>query len=271
MNRRSVLGGAAAGAVALTGRREAAPPPPPPGGSPPPRPHLVEAQYLVDYLRLAESPAGNNVYKRPDEANIVTWGAPGRVADFRVQAQCASFVTAVLQRTYPWATDAFFLTHFGAPSPFARDYARVLGTGGVPHFTRLDRVTDLQPGDLIAIDYRNEQDTNTGHIGIVRRVRPPDTAPASTLNFPGEVQYPVEIVDCTSDPHGMHGVGNYESYPDSRLAPGVTNDGAGYGTMMVYGRADSGFFSRYRWSVNTSSTGVYRATERPVVAARVSA
>src|SRR3954469_10706384 len=96
VDRRRLLGGAAAGAVAFTG----APATPAsaaaaalPGPTPPPRPHLVEAQYLVDYLRVAESPAANNVYNDADQPDIVTWGAPGQVGAFRVQAQCASFLT----------------------------------------------------------------------------------------------------------------------------------------------------------------------------------
>jgi hypothetical protein len=275
LNRRRLLGGGAAlgaSALALTGPMAlpAAAAARPPAPYLPITAHLIEAQQLIDYLRLPESPVDNNTYKSSAEANVVTWGQPGQADTWIVRAQCASFLTAVIKRTYPsWATDAFFATYFGSSSPFARDYRTVWGGPPIPHFQPVTAVVDLQPGDLIAIDYRNGQTTNTGHVVMVRQVKPAFTSPSGTLNFPGQTQYPVEIVDCTSDPHGVYGLGDYFAYPDTRLATGVENDGAGYGHMFFYASEDTGEFARYRWSVNTSSAGTYPVSERPISAVRV--
>ncbi|GAA3888482.1 hypothetical protein GCM10022243_61710 [Saccharothrix violaceirubra] len=232
-------------------------------------PHLVQAQRLVDYLSLPVCPPGNNVYKEPDQPNVVVWGSPDDAATWINRSQCASFQTAVLKRAHRWATSAFFTAHFGMASPFARDYRAVFAEDDVPRFRRVHRVADLRPGDLIAIDYRNEQDTNTGHIVMVRRTRGVYVAPVASLNFPGEVQYAVEIVDCTSEPHGQVGVGNYAAYPDSRLVGRRRGEGAGYGHMMFYADERTGMFTRYRWSVNTASAGAHPMDRRPIAAARV--
>ena len=231
--------------------------------------HLAEAEALIDHLALPG--AGPNVYKEPTEPNLVTWGTPGSPGGWANQSQCASFVTAVLRRAHPgWARSRFFSRHFGTVSPFARDYQRVFAEGGVPHFAQVTRVADLRPGDLIAVDYRNAQDTNTGHIVMVRRLRGVYTAPAVGLNFPDEVQYAVQVADCTAEPHGLAGVGSYEDYPDSRiLDAGAQRQGVGYGHMMFYADRRTGEFTRYRWSVNTSSTGAFPVTDRPIAAARI--
>jgi hypothetical protein len=262
VSRREVLGGTA-GLVVRTGIAYA-------DGSPRP-PHLLVAEQLIDHLALPDCPPANNVYKAPAQPNVVTWGRPGEPATWVNQSQCASFLTAVLKRTYPrWATDRFFARNFGSPSPFARDYVRGFASGVIPHFPRVTRVADLRPGDLIAIDYRNDQDTNTGHIVMVRKVKGVHTARGRRLKFRGETQYAVEVADCTAEPHGMHGVGDYASFPDNRIVDGTTeHDGAGYGHMMFYANNTTGAFTRYRWSVNTSSTGTYTITQRPLAAVRV--
>ncbi|MBP2333963.1 hypothetical protein [Saccharothrix coeruleofusca] len=234
-------------------------------------PHLLAAEQLVDHLSLPTCPLSNNTYKAPEQRNVVTWGTPGDAATWFNQSQCASFQTAVLKRAYPrWATPAFFTAHFGLASPFARDYRAVFAADATPHFERVTRVADLLPGDLIAIDYRNDQDTNTGHIVMVRSVKGVHVASGRGLNFPGETQYAVEVVDCTAEPHGRHGVGDYAAFPDSRVFnAGSRAEGAGYGHMMFYAADRTGEFARYRWSVNTASTGAHTTEQRPIAAARV--
>lgn len=233
-------------------------------------PHLLEAEQLVGYLSLPTCPLSNNTYKEPHQPNVVRWGSPGDASSWVNQSQCASFQTAVLRRTYRWATPRFFRTHFGLASPFARDYRAAFARGGVPHFRPVRRVADLLPGDLVAVDYRNDQDTNTGHIVMVRSVRGTYTAPVASLNFPGETQYAVEVVDCTAEPHGRHGVGGYSAFPDSRIFhANARTTGAGYGHMMFYASDETGEFTRYRWSVNSSSAGAYEVRRRPVAAARI--
>ena len=229
--------------------------------------HLIEAQTLVDYVRLADQTT-NNVYKQPGAPTVMAWGTPGNPSTWAIQAQCNSFITAILNRTYPqWATNAFFTQYFGESTPHAGQYQQVWATGQVPHFQIVTRVVDLQPGDLIAVNYVTDTGSGTGHIVMVRR---PKGVYTGNMTFTGETQYAVEVVDCTSDPHGVYGLNDYIAFPDTRMPDEVTeNDGGGYGHMMFYAASDTGEVSRYRWSVNTGSAGTYTVAQRPVTAVRI--
>jgi hypothetical protein len=233
-------------------------------------PHVLEAELFANYLNLPECPRGNNNYKSDGTPNILTWGTPGQPATWFNQSQCASFITGLLRRTYPdIATEAYFRTYFGPASPNARDYRRVFAGPPVPHWQPITKLLDLRAGDVIAIDYQNDQPNQTGHIVMVRRIKGTYVAPSPTLNFPGETQHVVEIIDCTSDPHGVFGVGNYFAYPDIRLVDGVNDrEGVGFGHMVLYASTSTGVFSRYRWSVNSSSANTYTVSQRPIAAAR---
>nr|CEL14753.1 unknown [Kibdelosporangium sp. MJ126-NF4]CTQ96617.1 unknown [Kibdelosporangium sp. MJ126-NF4] len=234
--------------------------------------HAIEAETFAQYLNLPACPPENNNYKDNGTPNILTWGEPGKPSTWFNQSQCASFLTGLLRRTYPAvATDEHFETSFGSRSPNARQYRQTFAGPAIPHWQPVRKLTNLRAGDFIAIDYANGQPTQTGHIVMVRRIKGTYVAPNSSLNFPGETQYAVEIVDCTSDPHGVRGVGNYAAYPDIRLIDGENDrEGVGFGHMMFYASNSTDVFTRYRWSVNTSSSGTYTIAQRPIAAARFS-
>ncbi|MFG3290133.1 LamG domain-containing protein [Streptomyces sp. NPDC048179] len=212
----------------------------------------------------------NNVYLM-NTAATVTWGRPDDLASWVARARCSSFVTAVLKHTYGWATDDYFLQYFQEKGPEAADYCSAFlgGTAG-PRFRRIRKVTDLRPGDLVAVDYSGQDTDNTGHIVMVREVK---GVFSGVADFTGETQYAVEIVDCTSDPHGVYGLSRYPQYPDTRMIGTVDSEnlqGVGIGHMMFYASDATGEFSRYRWSVNSSaSTGTHPVADRPVAAARL--
>ncbi|ONI79363.1 hypothetical protein ALI144C_26450 [Actinosynnema sp. ALI-1.44] len=267
LSRRALLGAGAVFAASSSVPATAADMPADP--YPTTAPHVIEAEAFVQYLNLPSCPAENNNYKDDGTPNILTWGTPGQPSTWFNQSQCASFLTGLLRRTYPdAATPQHFETYFGSRSPTARQYRQAFAAG-IPHWLTVERLADLRAGDLIAIDYNNGKPTQTGHIVMVRRIKGTYVAPSPTLNFPGETQYAVEVIDCTSDPHGVRGVGNYAAYPDIRLVDGVNDrEGVGFGHMMFYVSDDTGTFTRYRWSVNTSSSGTYTVAQRPIAAAR---
>ncbi|MHC3468648.1 LamG domain-containing protein [Streptomyces sp. 7R007] len=212
----------------------------------------------------------NNVYL-VGSAATVTWGTPGDPASWMARARCSSFVTAVLKHTYGWASDDYFTQYFQDRVPEAADYCTAFrnATAG-PRFRRVTKVADLQPGDIVAVDYNGSDPDNTGHIVVVREVK---GVFSGTADFTGETQYAVEIVDCTSDPHGVYALTNYPKYPDTRMVSNVDGEnfeGVGIGHMMFYASDATGEFTRYRWSVNSSkTTGTYDVTARPVAAARL--
>jgi hypothetical protein len=83
-------------------------------------------------------------------------------------------------------------------------------------------------------------------------------------------QYAVEVIDCTSDPHGVYGLASYQLFPDTRMVDDQDNfQGVGIGHMMFYASDATGEFCRYRWSVNTGAAKTYPVSDRPISAARV--
>ncbi|MFI7497122.1 LamG domain-containing protein [Streptomyces sp. NPDC049687] len=206
-----------------------------------------------------------------DSPSTVTWGTPDDLASWIAHARCSSFLTWVLKHTYGWATDDYFRQYFQDRIPEAADYRKAFtdGTGG-PRFQRIRKITDLRPGDLIAVDYMGKVVDNTGHIVMVREVK---GVFSGVADFSGETQYAVEVVDCTSEPHGVYGKTNYALYPDTRMVSdvdGANFQGVGIGHMMFYASDATGEFSRYRWSVNSAkSTNTWPVSERPIAAARI--
>ncbi|MFC5801518.1 LamG domain-containing protein [Streptomyces formicae] len=210
----------------------------------------------------------NNTYLVGETPSVV-WGQPSDPASWVARARCSSFITRVLRQSYPWATEAYFSTHFHDSGPEAADYHDGFKAGAGPRFQRIRKVADLRPGDLISVHYNGTDANNTGHIVMVRQVKGVFTG---SMNFAGETQYAVEIIDSTSDPHGVYGLSTYGQYPDTRMVsdvPGENFTGVGIGHMMFYASDATGEFSRYRFSVNTGSSGTYTVAQRPVSAARI--
>ncbi|MER6785261.1 hypothetical protein ABT330_11615 [Streptomyces sp. NPDC000658] len=176
----------------------------------------------------------------------------------------------MLKHTYGWASDDYFTQYFQDRIPEAADYRHAFtdGTAG-PRFRRIQKVADLRPGDLVAVDYAGQVPDNTGHIVMVREVKGVFTGVA---DFTGETQYAVGVIDCTAEPHGVYGLTNYPKYPDTRmvaLAKEEQLEGVGIGHMMFYASQSTGEFTRYRWSVNTARDNAYPVTSRPIAAARI--
>ncbi|MEV8376004.1 hypothetical protein AB0P21_24915 [Kribbella sp. NPDC056861] len=299
LSRRGLLAAGAAVAVSTTTHATAsaatAPPAAPYSRS---LPHLVEAEQLVDYLRMADPlDLSRNQYKVPADSRqtVLTWGTPGQPASYRALAQCGSFVTSTLLRgygagtAYGWATPEYFRQNFfptepagsGKWAPTAEEFQRgFLRAAQFQHLTQVTKPVNLKPGDLVAIDYGTSSGGNTGHVVMIRQAKGLFAHAAdSTLGQPVD-PYLFEIIDCTSAPHGDPNGGNlanYEAYPDSRFQPTRDADGnvvqvqngtgVGYGHMVFYGARSSGLFAGYRWSVNSSTA--YRVQSRPLSAARI--
>ncbi|MFD0273566.1 amidase domain-containing protein [Kitasatospora sp. NPDC127111] len=208
-------------------------------------PHQIEAEALVDNLRLLPWGFEANRYKAagtPLEglSSSVRWGAPGHPEDFYNLSQCSSFVSLVLERaygtaptkpasalpwpaySYGWANEQYFRDNFYVDKtdtkdfPNAQEYraafARKAEPGGadaLPHFTSVTKPVNLRPGDLVAFEYEDDNPSPyTGHIVMIRERKGIWTDPEiDRLVGPNVIPYVFEIIDCTSSPHGGPSLG----------------------------------------------------------------
>ncbi|MEV6974969.1 hypothetical protein [Kitasatospora sp. NPDC093806] len=265
-SRRRLLAGAAgtAGAAALAtaaGSTEAAAataaaPTPAPGPYALKLPHQIEAEALIDNLRLRPWDQNANRYKTAGEFEdvytTVRWGTAGHPEEYYNLSQCSSFLTLALQRaygtqptvpagtplpwgsySYGWATRDYFQQYFikdpanPNPYPTAEKYQQAfLDTAALPHFTRVTKPVYLRPGDLVALDYYPKEDNTkpyTGHIVMIRQRKGTWSDPVVDAVFDRPVvPYVFEIIDCTSDPHGNPDLGGtatdlFRAFPDTRI------------------------------------------------------
>ncbi|MGW2741254.1 hypothetical protein [Streptomyces sp. NPDC001450] len=252
-------------------------------------PHLLEAETLVEYLRLRATQWDHNRYnvEQTNGENLgrtqVTWGRPGHPEEFENLSQCASFMTSLLQRSYGadtaygWATTAYFNQYFPPKDgttrttsfPNAEDLqAGFLNAANVPHIDPVTKPVNLRPGDIVAWDYDpNAKSTPyTGHTVMIRAYLGTHASSVdSKLGITGVVPHLFQVVDCTNSPHGgpdltsQSSIDRYRSYPDSRAEIADDNttytehSGVGYGHMVFYADPDTSLFAGYRWSVNSST------------------
>jgi hypothetical protein len=204
--------------------------------------HLAAARDLVANVDLAHTSYEHG-------QGTVTWtGTPSSYTD------CSGFVDHLLMHTYGYSSDDF--KHwFDSRRPSAKRYyeAIVDQTG----FVRLDRVTDLKPGDFIAVKYLNRAD-NTGHIMLVDQV--PVRAPGAKPE-PYGTAWLVPIIDSSESGHGPTDTRH------KRGAGGRDHDGLGQGVLRLYANAQ-GRVTGFTWS--TLSSSAFRGPdEEPVALGRL--
>jgi hypothetical protein len=216
--------------------------------------HLTDGEQLVTNLGLTAWPEQGTINKYDaDDANAgVTWGTAGVASGWSNDTKCARLVRELFRHAYSWATDAWFTQEFGSTSP---DTAQLrTHMAAAHHFDVVDTVTALQAGDLVMID----KDTGVDHTAVVRQVT---SLPNGITPQAGTVQYVVQVLDSTSNPHGyiINGANHpYKQWADSRRLDGTDTsvteyDGAGYGWMVLYANADDGKVYGWRWGVNESA------------------
>ena len=217
--------------------------------------HLTDGQQLVTNLGLTAWPGQRsiNTYDA-DNANAgVSWGTPGLAAGWSNDTKCARFVRELFGHAYSWATDAWFTQEFDSTSPDTEQL--VANMPSAEHFDVVTTVTALEAGDLVMFD---KAGTGVDHTVVVRQ----KVSLADGITpVAGTVQYAVQVIDSTSNPHGylINGTNHaYKQWADTRRLDGsgtsVTEyNGAGYGWMVLYANSSTGTVYGWRWGVNESA------------------
>ncbi len=190
--------------------------------------HLADAVDLLKHLDLR-----NTSYEHG--AGKIGWTEPREC-----HTDCSGFVDALLIHSYAYERPAFE-KWFGSRRPSAaRYYDAIAAQRG---FQAIARVSDIQPGDLLAVKYLTRKD-NTGHVMLVAEA-PRQMRPRKPLVGQSQ-QWSVTVLDCSQSGHGpadtRHGKGK----------DGKDHDGLGQGTLRLY--ADlQGTFVGFTWSTLESS------------------
>lgn len=188
--------------------------------------HLREAEALL----AAVKPEGTSYRHKPDE---VDWKAGVCHTD------CSGFISILLSHTYRGIDADWFKSNLGASRPLARHFYRAFVDG--KGFKRIERVSEIEPGDFIAIQYEPGAD-NTGHIMLVAE-NPENIAEASPA-VPNTTQVRIAVIDQTSSNHGID---------DTRYqANGKARAGLGRGAFRLYVSRD-GSVAGYAWSLSPKS------------------
>lgn len=184
--------------------------------------HLAIARELVDNLRPEDNQyaLGNQFISFP--------GDPSN--KYAMKADCSGFLLAIFERAKnPIRSQMDFL--FPGPKrkrPAAEDF--VYSIEQEKGFTRIRRIEDMKPGDLLAHAMLNKEDQRqtgtTGHVFLINSI-PKLIAPGRPV-VDGTRQFAVSVIDSNEEHVGAD---------DTRLAGPNKISGLGKGTIRLY--ADS--------------------------------
>jgi hypothetical protein len=192
------------------------------GGEPNPPRHLRDAVELVENLDLR-----NTSYEHGD--GRIHWTGT-RAA----HTDCSGFLNGLLQHSYGYDREAFRRWFDSGRPTAARYHDAITEQRG---FTAIKRLTDVRPGDILAVKYLKRRD-NTGHVMLV--VEPPQPMRARKPLVDGTQQWQVVVIDSSRSGHGPG---------DTRARKGQdgSNQGLGRGVLRIY--ADrQGRVAGFSWS-----------------------
>lgn len=244
--------------------------------------HLEDALLLLKELRWE-----NNNYQHgiPD----VTWKGVNGAADYVSKTDCSGFMSKLLQHSYgDYFTDERFkqwMKKSGRGRPLAEDFHYAIVNQ--KDFIQIQQITQVQPGDVIAIKYIPDNNPktkdNTGHVMLV--LEPPKKRDSTKPMVKKTLQWEVKVIDQSCSGHGKADSrrkpdsSDDDSQPDGDgLAENEQNnpcksnkrfqDGLGKGTIRIYTNEDNGKILGYTWSTFKESH-YYCPDEKDLVIGRL--
>jgi hypothetical protein len=207
--------------------------------------HLTWAKYLVETIKPAD-----NYYGDP---GTVLWKGENGLTSSKNRTRCAPLLTQLLKKSYNTDTVGWL----GCTSPHAATYHDAIEVED--GFELIESIADVKPGDIIAIEYLDEDCYNltcggysgcstTGHVAIVLEAPTPRVETSPFVK--GTEQYSVRVIDSSANPHGVY---------DTRYQAESNNwddRGVGRGRMRLYVDADDPDqpIVGYTWCTSTGST-----------------
>ncbi len=209
----------------------------------------IPADLLWARRLVAEVAPPDNVYVT--DTTIVRWAGVDGARRAVNRSVCSTFVDRVVEQAY------------GYPAPRVTAwlglYARTIHQAIAQRrgFFPITAVAAIEPGDVMAIEYYDDDRPSTGHVMIVDHVPQPIQALAPLI--PGTGQYTVAVIDSAMSGHGP---------TDTRAEKrGRWQTGIGRGLFRLYADAQ-GHIAGYSWSPTAGST-FYPPTIRDVLVGRL--
>ncbi|MEP6900958.1 MAG: hypothetical protein ABJA66_04360 [Actinomycetota bacterium] len=164
---------------------------------------------------------------------FVKWKGIDGATEYGSHTDCSGLLNALLERSYNLKSNDF-KDWLGVRRPLAITYHDAIENE--QGFTRIKRVTEIKPGDIIAIKYPPDSD-NSGHIMMVEK-SPHKRAPTSPI-IKSAQQWEVTIIDSSESGHGKT---DTRRLPDGSFAQGV-----GEGIFRLYTDQNNVIIG-YSWS-----------------------
>ena len=185
--------------------------------------------------------------------DYVKWKDEAGSRKYESHTDCSGFLTALLERSYGF-TQSDLERWLGKRRPLAIDYHdAILNQRGFKH---IQRVSDVEPGDVLAIKYPPDAD-NSGHIMLV--AEPPRRAKSTKPEIQGTEQWEVAVIDSSKSGHGKTDT--------RRRDDGTFGSGVGEGVFRIYANRD-GRIAGYAWSTFANSE-YYDERQRHLVVGRM--
>ncbi|MEG4506144.1 hypothetical protein QUA81_21085 [Microcoleus sp. F6_B4] len=245
---------------------------------------------MEDALLLLEGLRWDNNNYQHGKPNV-TWKGINGAADYVSKTDCSGFMSKLLQHSYgDYFTDERFKQwrkKSGLGRPLAKDFHYAIVNQ--KDFIQIQEITQVQPGDIIAIKYLKKEDTDdnkedgnppTGHVMLVVE------APKKSSLIEGKRQWEVKVIDQSRSGHGKYDsrrktdIASDNSQLDrDRVANNPQknscepkknfNDGLGKGTMGIYTNEEHDDIIGYTWSICENSK-FYRPDEKDLAIGRLS-
>jgi hypothetical protein len=211
-------------------------------------PQVREAARLVRSVSAATSDYQHAV-------GPVVWPGDETGSPATCHTDCSGFLNALLKHSYG-LTDEQLSADLNAKRPLAKHYFAAIEEHH--SFQAIDLLTQAQPGDIIAVRYKDSKPgENTGHVMLMAGT--PRQRAASEPVVAGTIQWEVPVIDESESGHGLH---------DTRhLAEGGFRDGLGAGVLRIY-TDRTGKIVGHSWSV-TRKSKLRSREQRPLVIGRL--
>jgi hypothetical protein len=185
-------------------------------------------------LLLAEvAPQDNSYGTNP---TIVRWAGVAGALRAVNRSVCSTFVDRVVEQAYGYSARQV--------TAWLGRYARTIHAAIARRrgFVPIPTVQAIKPGDIMAIEYYDDDRPSTGHVLIVDQKPRPLHAIAPII--PNTWQFEVAVIDSATSGHGPT---DTRAEPSGRWHPGV-----GRGLFRIYVDA-AGHIAGYSWSTEAGS------------------